>query len=191
MTALDALTGLALGSFATGPMPAMAVVDAPAGEALTLDANGGSVTFLSETAGGTTQEQRQTPAERVAPDCRGGQFFRQTGHSLSGAFLAFWRRYGGLDTFGYPQTEQFVEHGRTVQYTDRFQLYMANGVVHARALGRALTAQRGFKRSAPFPSSPARLYFAATGHSLSGPFLASGADATEWSYWGAHLGGGR
>ncbi len=39
-------------------------------------------------------------------------------HNLSGAFLAVWRRYGGLDTFGYPRTEPFTESGDLAQYTD-------------------------------------------------------------------------
>jgi len=99
------------------------------------------------------------------------------GHNLGGAFLRFYRRYGGLDTFGYPQTEPFSEGGRLVQYTDRFQLEIADGRVSTALLGQLLTAARTFPRVAPFPAMPARVYVAATGHSLSGRFLA---------YWRGH-----
>ena len=101
----------------------------------------------------------------------GARYFTQTGHNLSGAFLTFWRRYGGLDTFGYPRTEPFTEGGHLVQYTDRFRLDLLNGRVTTAPLGRVLTADRSFPTVAPFASSSSHLYFVATGHSLSGRFL--------------------
>ncbi len=54
-----------------------------------------------------------------------GMFFPETGHSLDGDFLRYWRANGGLAVFGYPLSEAFVElnatDGRsyTVQYFER------------------------------------------------------------------------
>src|SRR5690349_12453864 len=32
----------------------------------------------------------------------GSQFFPQTGHAISGPFMAYWQAHGGLPIFGYP-----------------------------------------------------------------------------------------
>ncbi len=118
------------------------------------------------------------PTDPVPP-VPGAAYDAANGHNLGGAFLRFWRRYGGLDSLGAPQTEQFVSNGRLVQYTDRALLVSSAGHTEPAPLGRQLTAGRVFARAAPFASSPARRYFPATGHSLSGRFLA---------YWRAHDG---
>jgi hypothetical protein len=101
------------------------------------------------------------------------------GHSLAGLFLAFYRRYGGIPTFGYPRTEPFTEGGHQEQYTERFLLQLVGGSVVTAPLGRRLTAGRAYARVAPFAGTPTRGYFAATGHSLSGRFL---------SFWTSHQG---
>src|SRR5919201_1577435 len=43
------------------------------------------------------------------PHQPGVRWFAPTGHTLRGAFLDYWTRYGGLPQFGYPITEEFVE----------------------------------------------------------------------------------
>src|SRR6266852_5640991 len=59
------------------------------------------------------------------PHQPGVQWFAPTGHTLQGAFLTYWNRYGGLAQFGYPLTEEFVEpvgsdnKPYTVQYFER------------------------------------------------------------------------
>jgi hypothetical protein len=50
--------------------------------------------------------------------------FEASGHTLSAGFLAYWRRNGGLDVFGYPLSEEMTERTsdgqrRTVQYFER------------------------------------------------------------------------
>jgi LPXTG-site transpeptidase (sortase) family protein len=61
--------------------------------------------------------REQTPA--------GAMFAEATGHSLGGVFRTFWERNGGLATFGYPLSEEFVETNAqdgkpyTVQYFER------------------------------------------------------------------------
>jgi photosystem II stability/assembly factor-like uncharacterized protein len=59
-----------------------------------------------------------TPAARIAPfdNTTTRRYFRQTGHSLSGAFLSFWRTYGGLGVFGLPISEPSTSGGTVVQY---------------------------------------------------------------------------
>ena len=52
-------------------------------------------------------------------------YFRETGHSLGGPFLKYWRERGGLPIFGYPISEELVERNPvdgkeyTVQYFER------------------------------------------------------------------------
>ena len=45
--------------------------------------------------------------------------FIATGKTLQGGFQAFWGKYGGMDLFGYPITNEFNENGVTVQYFER------------------------------------------------------------------------
>jgi spore germination protein len=112
-------------------------------------------------------------------------YFPQTGHSLSGGFLTYWRAHGGLPIFGYPLTEEFSENGRTVQYFERnrFEWHPEYRGTPAEfqlgLLGVQYTAGRQFPTIPPFPSTPTRVYFPQTGHSLSGGFL---------TYWRAHGG---
>lgn len=101
------------------------------------------------------------------------------GHTLAGPFLAFYRRYGGLATFGYPRTEAFPEGDHVLQYTERFLLESIGDRVTTIPLGRQLTAARTFAPVVPFATTPSRRYFATTRHSLSGPFLA---------FWLSHQG---
>ena len=54
------------------------------------------------------------------------QYFRETGHSVSGDFLNFYRSVKDATLlFGYPITEQFARDGRLVQYFQRarFELF--------------------------------------------------------------------
>jgi len=52
-------------------------------------------------------------------------FFTETGHALSPAFRRYWERYGGIQSFGYPLSDAFVEPSvedgvpRIVQYFER------------------------------------------------------------------------
>jgi hypothetical protein len=55
--------------------------------------------------------------EKPAPPT--SQFFDETGFTVGGGFLQFWKTQGGLTIFGYPITEEFVEKGHTVQYFER------------------------------------------------------------------------
>jgi hypothetical protein len=120
-----------------------------------------------------------TPAGAARPGCCGARYFPRTHHNLAGAFLAFWSRYGGLDTFGYPRTEPFRENGRLEQYTDRFLLVEVGSRVVTAPLGRLLTAGRRFDPVGAFRSDANHRYFPSTGHSLTEVFL---------HYWQSHNG---
>lgn len=115
------------------------------------------------------------------------QWFAVTGHTLRGAFLNYWDKYGGLTQFGYPVTEGFFEEVGTdhkqlqVQYFERnrFELHPENAgtqyEVLLGTLGREFHQQDSPNMRLPEPAS----YFPETGHNLSGKFL---------EYWQNHGG---
>ncbi|MDQ2806024.1 MAG: glycosyl hydrolase family 18 protein [Chloroflexota bacterium] len=110
-------------------------------------------------------------------------YFPQTGHSLSGGFLEYWRAHGGLAIYGYPLSEEFAEaspsDGKvyTVQYFERNrfefhpELRGTPYIVQLGLLGSQYTARRQFPLSDPVPNSATLRYFAQTGHRLGGGFL--------------------
>ncbi|HEU5317009.1 MAG TPA: sialidase family protein, partial [Chloroflexota bacterium] len=59
------------------------------------------------------------PAFESSADQR---YFVETGHSASYAFLRAFTNRGGLDSFGFPITEELQEGGRPVQYFQRARL---------------------------------------------------------------------
>jgi hypothetical protein len=101
-----------------------------------------------------------TPFRPVAapPAGSGASFFPQTGHTVSGTFLAFFQGNGGVMIFGYPRTEAFQQNGRLVQWfqRDAFEEHGENAgtpyEVQLRLLGSLLTGGRTFAH--PAASSP-------------------------------------
>jgi len=77
-------------------------------------------------------------------------YFPQTSHALSNGFLAYWRDRGGVNTFGYPLSEELQENGRTVQYFERarFEVVPATADTPASVglgqIGREALVQRGW-----------------------------------------------
>jgi len=72
------------------------------------------------------QRQAERPfAPTPARDDFGYRYAVVTQHNLHGGFLDFWQRYGGVQTFGYPLSEEFPERSAmdgetyTVQYFER------------------------------------------------------------------------
>lgn len=55
-------------------------------------------------------------------------YIPETGQSLDGVFLDFWRANSGIGNFGYPITPEVVENGHTVQYFEyaRFEYWPEN-----------------------------------------------------------------
>ena len=50
------------------------------------------------------------------------QYFPETGHVVSYAFLKYFREMGGVDIFGYPRSEIVYEDGYYVQYFQRARM---------------------------------------------------------------------
>ncbi len=113
--------------------------------------------------------------------------FPATGHSIkTAAFVRFFQAHGGVQTFGYPLTEEMTENGRAVQYFERqrFEYHAENaGSAYEVLLGRlgdeASRPKQPFATSAPFASTATRVYVPETHHALAEPFL---------SYWRTHGG---
>ncbi len=113
-------------------------------------------------------------------------WFPQTGHTLQGAFLDYWNKYGGLAQFGYPLTEEFFEPVGgdnklyRVQYFERnrFEYHPENAGTPYEVLLGVLGLD--FRKADP-PASPVAnaTYFKETGHNLSGVFK---------RYWDTHGG---
>jgi hypothetical protein len=130
------------------------------------------------------------PRATNGPVAVGRSYFRETGHTLGGAFRDYWNGNGGLPVFGFALTEEFVQkapdspQGYTVQYFERqrFEYHPENaGTPYAVLLGRlgaeALAAQgREWETLLKVdPSTPH--YFGATGQAIAPEF---------WDYWRTH-----
>lgn len=125
------------------------------------------------------------------PNSEDWTYFPQTQHTLSNAFKHFWDKNGGVDIFGYPISEEFVENGRTVQYFERAvfeyhsELAGTPAEVQLTLLGNQqidATKNQAFKAIPFFSDTSNRKYFPFYGgHSLSTDFLV---------YWQQHNGSG-
>ncbi|MBI3970987.1 MAG: hypothetical protein HY332_06830 [Chloroflexi bacterium] len=104
-------------------------------------------------------------------------YYRETGHNISPAFYPSFRALGGLERFGYPRTEEFMENGLLVQYFQRARLeYHPEWRGTAYEVQLSLVAEwllDGQPQSdvEPFESSAEQRYFTETGHSVSYAFL--------------------
>jgi hypothetical protein len=128
-------------------------------------------------------------------DCN---YYSETQHNLCAGFRAYWEKYGGLAVFGFPITEEYVDNGMTVQYFERARFEWHPGAwperfdVELGLLGDTYASNLGLTGTTLFQShgnadscasyqvtTSDCVYFAATGHSVSGKFL---------DYWNAHGG---
>lgn len=109
------------------------------------------------------------------------QFFPQTGYTVQGSFLDYWKKHGGLFTFGYPITAKFEEDGYQVQYFERtrFEYHPENiGTqyeVLLGLLGKELGADHDFE---PVQTGEGGVYFPQVHHTIRGGFL------TYWNQQG-------
>jgi hypothetical protein len=117
-------------------------------------------------------------------------YYPDTGHYLSSGFRDFWTQNGGLPVFGYPLTEEFSQHGLTVQYLERqrFEYHPEFAgtpyEVELGRLGAEDAEQRGLNASQPFQPLQSSTttdanctFFAQTGHRLCFGFK---------TYWQSH-----
>jgi uncharacterized protein YkwD len=88
---------------------------------------------------------------------RAGAYFGETGHTLSGSFLSYWKANGGLARFGYPISEPMQQDGLSVQWFERarfeyhpelakkghaVQLTLLGRTAYDRAAGHAVPARQ-------------------------------------------------
>jgi hypothetical protein len=111
------------------------------------------------------------------------QYFLESGHTLGGAFLAYWQSHGGVAKLGYPISEEedvtnpLDGQPRTVQYFERAVLEYhpekagTPDAVMLAAVGMWVTQGRNFPQIEPFDNTPTDWYFPQTGHSVKQPFL--------------------
>lgn len=101
--------------------------------------------------------------------------FPQTGEDLSGNFLRYWQRFGGLPIFGYPVSPEIEIEGMTVQYFERARFELQPGTwperfdVHLTRLGAELVDDRGDEtpfRRVEGESDQSCTFFEPTGHTL-------------------------
>ncbi len=104
-------------------------------------------------------------------------YFPATGHNVNGDFLEFWHENGGADRIGNPITEE-VKDGKTAkQYFERgiVEYTPAIGISFGRLGAEAVMG----RHDAPFmpmtrdqfgPDRAGHLFFAPTGHSITGLF---------------------
>lgn len=96
-----------------------------------------------ELLGNWTAGDREDPpfsahGDNPLPDGDPGYWFPETGHTLQNSFKDYWDRFGGLQVFGYPISQELAEDGRTVQYFERarFEWHPENsGTVYEVLLG--------------------------------------------------------
>ncbi len=128
-----------------------------------------------------------SPAARVPDPAEAGvTYFAETGHTLRGAFKSYWERYGGLEQFGYPLTEEYnggvgSEGGMVVQYFERARMeYHPENVdtpyeVLLGLLGNEVAASRRdeepFRYASRPTNQPGSVYFRETGHTMAAEFV--------------------
>jgi peptidoglycan/xylan/chitin deacetylase (PgdA/CDA1 family) len=103
------------------------------------------------------------------------RYFPETRHNVDGEFHTHFWQYGGVDTFGYPLTEEFWtpgEHGggagRMVQYFQRARLEFDLG---ERVVARSLLGELLEKGQPAEHPAPGIRYFPETGHNVGQSFL--------------------
>jgi hypothetical protein len=105
-------------------------------------------------------------------------YFTETGHTVRGDFWRFFNIYGGVESLGYPLTEEIVASRWTVQYFEkgRLERHPENEPAYRVTVGWLGDLLQ--RRRPPIPreliprvDDSNRRYFPETGHTLSGDFL--------------------
>ncbi len=119
------------------------------------------------------------PASHPVVPCDDAIYFPQTGRTVQRPFRAYFQAHGGVESFGYPITEAFLQHGLVVQYFEkvRMEYHPQNPPRYIVQLG--LLGETLGRREPPIPPSyappafdRAQRYYPQTGHTLAQPFLA-------------------
>ena len=65
-------------------------------------------------------------------------YYEATGHAICGPFLVYWQEHGGLDIFGMPLNQPYLEGSAQVQYFQRARFEWTAGDMRLGLLGRDL-----------------------------------------------------
>ena len=117
------------------------------------------------------------PSRAASEDCK---YFKETGHYVCGQFLRYFRAKGGLEIFGYPLTESFVDpthNGLTVQYFQRARMEIHPTAAGEQIMLGLLVDELGYSFPSagpdqiPAANSASHHYFPETEHVVSHAFL--------------------
>ncbi len=100
-----------------------------------------------------TRDRKFAPIQPF-PDTPDRRYFKETGHSLAAGFKKFWDDNNGLNTFGFPISEELTENGLDVQYFERGRLEYhpelpAGKNITLGRLGEELLEARGWIKPPP------------------------------------------
>lgn len=102
-----------------------------------------------------------SPSQAAAADWAAPStvYIPETGQSIDGAFLDYWRSWGGANVFGNPITPEMTENGRIVQYYSYARFEYAPGdpdgaIVHLGKIGAELRPA-ALPRTSPLASRSA------------------------------------
>lgn len=105
-------------------------------------------------------------------------YFIETSHTVRDDFWRFFNTYGGVESLGYPLTEEIKVDGWTVQYFEKGRLERHPENKPAYRITVGWLGELLQRRRPPLPSElipragdSNRRYFPETGHTLSGDFL--------------------
>lgn len=116
------------------------------------------------------------PASKA--DIGEAHYFMETGHTVRGDFWRFFNQHGGVESLGYPLTEEIVVDGWVVQYfaKGRLERHPENEPAYRITVGWLGDLLHRRRPPIPAESIPRaddsnRRYFPETGHTISGDFL--------------------
>lgn len=100
------------------------------------------------------------PFAQIAPfrSTKTAAYIKETSHSLSGAFLSYWKTKGAVNLFGYPISEPMMQNGLLVQWFERARFeYHPELAARGQAVQLGLLGRDAFTHTAPrtAPSAPA------------------------------------
>lgn len=107
-----------------------------------LEYNAKSGSIRPSNVGTLLTADHQFPKVPTFKDTKTRVYYSATGHSLAGGFYEYFKKNGGLTTFGNPISEEFRENGRTVQYFERARFELAGGKVQLGRIGAELMQKR-------------------------------------------------
>ncbi len=108
----------------------------------------------------------------------GSQYFEKTGYTVQDEFLFFFKKYGGIESLGYPITHEIKVDGWRVQYFEngRLEAHPENEPAYHITvgwLGDLLHRRQPpiLAINIPAKNATSQKYYPKTGHTISGGFL--------------------